>query len=96
MIVEILSEATANYDRGAKFGLYRACPHMYECILIDTARQAVDLFRRPRQGGQEWTYQPFGPRDVVDLRSIGAHIPVTALYALTDVPAPDDPEGEVE
>ncbi len=96
VIVEILSEATANYDRGAKFGLYRACPHVREYVLIDTARQAVDLFRRPGPGEREWTYQPFGPCDVVSLRSIAAHLPVTALYARTDVPAPADLDGELE
>ncbi len=37
VIIEILSPSTANYDKGAKFELYRDIPSLKEYILIDAA-----------------------------------------------------------
>jgi len=94
VIVEVLSESTEAYDRGAKFGFYRACPAVQEYVLIATAYRAVEVFRRTPEG---WTaFRAYGPDDTVELESIGVTIPVTALYRRTEVPeAPDDPEEEV-
>ncbi|SFP65419.1 Uma2 family endonuclease [Parafilimonas terrae] len=42
VIIEILSPSTANYDRGAKFDLYREITSLHEYLLIDsTAIHAV-------------------------------------------------------
>ncbi len=94
VIVEVLSESTEAYDRGAKFGFYRACPSVREYVLIATAYRAVEVFRRTTEG---WTaFRIYGPDDTVELESIGVTIPVAALYRRTEVPeALDDPEGEV-
>ncbi|HWE60100.1 MAG TPA: Uma2 family endonuclease, partial [Chloroflexota bacterium] len=95
VVVEVLSpDSTEGYDRGKKFAYYRACPTMQEYVLVNTAYQAVEVFRR---GSDEWSaYHAYGPGDEVVLTSIDAHVPLAALYDLTDVPeAMDAPEGEV-
>ncbi len=93
LIVEVLSDSTEAYDRGKKFGLYRACPHVREYVLIASKYQSVDVYRRTDQG---WTaFQNYGPGDTVELTSIGVRIPLAALYRLSDVPVQDAPEGQV-
>lgn len=91
--VEVLSDSTEAYDRGRKFGYYRACPHVQEYVLIATKYQLVEVYRRmsPR-----WTYDAYGPGDEVELMSIDVRLSVAALYRNAGVVAlMDDPEGEV-
>ena len=93
-IVEVLSDSTEAYDRGDKFGYYRACPTIHEYVLIATAYQAVEVYRRTQQG---WTtYRAYEPGDDITLESIGVRFPLAALYRRTDVPERQfDVEGEV-
>jgi Uma2 family endonuclease len=34
VIVEVVSDTTEAYDRGSKFGFYRACPAVEEYVLV--------------------------------------------------------------
>jgi Uma2 family endonuclease len=52
LIVEILSDATAAYDRGLKFAAYRQIAELQEYVLIDVATRRIEIFRR--QAGNEW------------------------------------------
>ena len=93
LIVEALSDSTEAYDRGRKFGYYRACPHVQEYVLMSTKYQAVEVYRRT---SQIWTYQAYGSGDEIELLSIGARVTVAAFYSGAGVPEEtDDPEGEV-
>lgn len=72
--LEVLSpstESTEDYDRGAKFALYRACPTLQEYVLVASERQSVEVFRRGDAGGDAWTLHTFGLGDVVELSSVG-------------------------
>ena len=93
VVIEISSESTERYDRGRKFGYYRACPSVQEYVLVSTEYQIVEVFRRTLKN---WEYQAYGPRDEVELTSINVCFPVAALYKQTDVPEVlDIPKGEV-
>ena len=94
LIVEVLSDSTEAYDRGRKFGLYRACPTVQEYVLVATKYQAVEVYRRTPQG---WAiYQSYGPGDEIELTSLEVRFPLAALYKNAGVPeAMEDPEGEV-
>lgn len=94
VIVEVLSDSTEAYDRGRKFGLYRACPFVQAYVLVATRYQAVEIYRRTEQG---WAiYQSYGTGDEVELTSLDIRFPLAALYRNAGVPeALDDPEGEV-
>jgi Uma2 family endonuclease len=52
LIVEVLSPTTEAYDRGDKFGYYRACPSVQEYVLVNARRPEIELFRR---AGAFWT-----------------------------------------
>jgi Uma2 family endonuclease len=78
LIVEVLSPGTEAYDRGRKFHYYQDCRTIEEYVLIDTYRQAVEVFRREKN--HFWTYALFTDGDQVELRSIGIKIPVADVY----------------
>lgn len=44
VVIEILSPATKEYDRGTKFKLYRNIPSLKEYIMIDTEAINVEIF----------------------------------------------------
>lgn len=46
VIIEVLSDSTAAYDRGAKFAAYRLLDSLQEYVLVDPDRRSVEIFRR--------------------------------------------------
>ncbi len=46
VIVEVLSDSTAAYDRGQKFAAYRMLDSLQEYVLIDPERRTLEIFRR--------------------------------------------------
>lgn len=46
VIVEVLSDSTAAYDRGEKFAAYRQIPDLQEYALIDPHHRRIEIFRR--------------------------------------------------
>jgi len=72
---------------GRKFAFYRACRMVLEYVLVDTQRQAVEVYRR--QSDTLWTLHPFGPGDQVELASLSLSFPIAALYE--DIGLQEDP-----
>ncbi|BCX02566.1 MAG: hypothetical protein KatS3mg053_0504 [Candidatus Roseilinea sp.] len=56
LIVEVLSDATRDYDRGAKFELYRDIPALRHYLLIDSDAVRVEYYRR--QNG-DWVFSAY-------------------------------------
>jgi len=81
LIVEVLSEGTEAIDRGDKFADYQNLPSCEEYLLVSARRRAVEYFRRAAAG--LWTYQRYGPDEMLTLESIGLTCPVAALYRRT-------------
>lgn len=50
VIIEVLSESTAAWDRGGKFALYRQLESLAEYVLIDPEERRVEVFRRMDSG----------------------------------------------
>lgn len=84
LVVEVLSESTAAYDRGGKFARYRRLDSLREYVLIDPAAFSVDVFRRDADG--HWVLHPFEGGADVELASIGLNVPMAVLFE--DVAAP--------
>ncbi len=53
VIIEILSPSTANYDRGAKFDLYREIESLQEYLLVDSATIHTILY--VKNADNTWT-----------------------------------------
>jgi len=86
LVVEALSPSTEAFDRGRKFAYYRGCPTLQKYMLVDTQRQAVEVFRR--EADNFWVFYPFGPGETVKLTSINVSFPIDAIYE--DVELPED------
>jgi Uma2 family endonuclease len=50
VIIEVLSDSTAAYDRGDKFAAYRQMASLQEYALIDPDARSVEVFRRMDSG----------------------------------------------
>lgn len=95
VIVEVLSASTEAYDRGEKFGYYRACPYVQEYVLVATRYQTIEVYRRT-DTDIRWTYDAYGPGEEIEFASLNIFLPMAALYRNAGVPERlNDPEGEV-
>ena len=79
LIVEVLSPSTAAYDRGLKFGLYRALPSLQEYVLVDIDTRNTDCYRKGADG--LWVLHPFSKGDAVVLASVALEISAAQLFA---------------
>ncbi len=78
-IVEVLSESTQGYDRGAKFELYRAIATLQDYILIDQARIHVEYFHKLEDG--RWLLAEFNELEtVLRLEAVAVEIPLSRVY----------------
>ena len=78
LVVEVLSPGTEAYDRGDKFGYYRSCPTIEEYVLVNTQRQAIEVYRKARPN--LWTLHFFEPGDHVELASLNIRFLISSLY----------------
>ena len=46
LVVEVLSDSTAAYDRGAKFAAYRKLESLAEYLVVDIDARRLELYRR--------------------------------------------------
>ncbi len=54
LIVEVLSQSTALYDRNTKFERYKAIPTLQYYLLVSQDAPRLELFIRPENGDEEW------------------------------------------
>jgi len=78
LVVEILSPATALYDRDKKFAAYRQLPSLQEYVLVDAEQTTLDCYRRGEGG--EWILHPYVAGETVTLHSLGLSFPIEAAY----------------
>ena len=53
VLVEILSDSTEAYDRGAKAARYRRISSLREYVLVSQSEPRIEVQRRPQGGGWE-------------------------------------------
>lgn len=79
LLVEVLSESTEAYDRGAKAAHSRRLESLEEYVLVSQTERRVEVQRRNERG--IWELHFFGPGEHVELSSVGVRLSVDALYA---------------
>lgn len=77
VIVEVLSPSTEAYDRGVKWGAYRAIPSLTDYLLV--AQDAVRIEHYSREADGSWRFREHGPGETVTLTN-GAALSVDAIY----------------
>jgi Uma2 family endonuclease len=79
VIIEVLSDSTAGYDRGAKFELYRALKTLQDYILIDQTKVHLEHFHKLKDG--RWILQEFEQlEDKLPLESVEVEISLQRIY----------------
>jgi Uma2 family endonuclease len=90
-LVEVLSESTEKYDRGAKFGHYRQIPSLQEFVLV--AQDQPLLERYVRQADNSWLLTVFSdPSGEFAFASIPVRVPLAKIYR--GVKFPDKPASK--
>jgi Uma2 family endonuclease len=85
LIVEVLSDSTAAYDRGRKFELYQQIAELQEYLIIEQDRAHADLFRKNAEG--LWVLHPIAADGTITLQSVNLSLPLAGAYADVDLPA---------
>ena len=78
LVVEVLSDSTAAYDRGRKFELYRGIDTLTHYLLVEQDRPYAELFFRNAQG--QWVLQPLPPGSLIEAALLGQPWPVDSLF----------------
>jgi Uma2 family endonuclease len=91
VIVEVLSDATKNYDQGEKFRYYRSIPSFAEYLLV--AQDEVRAEHHARQPDNSWIMREFSAADVeIELATIGCRLVLGSLYERVEFnPQPNQP-----
>ncbi len=78
-IFEVLSPATAEFDRTGKFDEYQAIPDFSDYILVSTDRVRVEHFRRGEGG--EWIQRVYRLlTQELHLENFGISLPLAEIY----------------
>lgn len=93
VVIEVLSPSTEKYDRSTKLNHYLRVDSIREIVLVAQDEIRIDRLRRPEGDEKEWLWSSMLNRDdVLTLPSIACEIPLSRIYARTDVPdVPDVP-----
>ena len=87
VIIEVLSDSTAGYDRGEKFIRYRQLESLQEYILISQDQVQVDHYLRQ---GKQWILSEFSVlEDVLPLASIEAELSLNQIYRFVELETDD-------
>ena len=83
VIVEVLSKATADYDRGGKFELYRALPTLRDYVMIHQDRVYIEYQHKQADG--RWVLTELTQADeILTIASIQLDILVRMIYERMD------------
>lgn len=83
LVVEVLSDSTAAFDRGAKFAAYRQLPSLQEYLLVDIERRRLEAFRRESAGWvlHEPAATAAGAPPTLWLASVQLALPVADVFS---------------
>ncbi len=80
VIVEVLSDSTEAYDRGAKFALYQRLDSLQEYLLVSQDKARVEKYLRQPAG--QWLYSRVdGVEGGISLDALGCRLSLSEVYA---------------
>ena len=79
LIVEVLSNSTAKYDKTGKFFKYQRIPSLKQYILISQYACAVEFYQKMKNG--QWVYTALSQlEEILEIPCINVKIPLSELY----------------
>ena len=79
LIVEVLSDSTAAFDKGQKFAEYKTLPSLREYVLIHQDKAHVDFYFRDEEGIWQHTATE-GLETEANFQSIGVSLLLSKIY----------------
>lgn len=76
-IIEVLSDSTADSDRGDKFAAYRRLRSLRDYVLVSQHERRVDVYRRD---GRRWILEEYRSGETLRLESIEVVLSVDEVY----------------
>lgn len=77
VIVEVLSDSTADADRGDKFAAYRRLRSLREYVLVSQHERRIDVYTRD---GRRWVLDEYRTGERLRLASIDVELAVDEVY----------------
>jgi Uma2 family endonuclease len=77
LVVEVLSESTASYDRSEKAMAYRLLPGLSDYLLVAQDQIEVTCLHKAQA---DWSARGYGPGEPVTVLGGELTIPVNAIY----------------
>lgn len=79
VIIEVLSDSTAAYDRGDKFAHYRTLESLTDYLLVAQDKPRIEHFSRQPNG--QWLYSAADDADAqVEIATISCVLPLAEVY----------------
>jgi Uma2 family endonuclease len=79
LIIEVLSNSTADYDRGDKFAAYRSIPGFQEYLLVSQYGQQIEHY--VKRSEKKWDFQSYDETDtVLRLETVGVEMAIADIY----------------
>lgn len=92
IVFEVLSDSTAGYDRGRKFGAYRRIDSLQQYVLVAQDAYAVEHFRRE---GDHWIFTAIQGRDaLLSLANVNVAIPLAEIYYQIEIEPASPPSAK--
>jgi len=77
LVIEVLSDSTAAFDRGAKFAAYRKLESLQEYVLVDVAAQRVEIFRRNPEN--HWVLYDYAAGDTLEIAALSLSVEMSEV-----------------
>ena len=80
LVVEVTSESSGDYDRGAKFRYYSRLPSVREYLILEQTQMAATLYRRDEADALFSRSDYEGGETMLELRSVDLEVPLEVFY----------------
>lgn len=90
LIIEVLSDSTAEYDRTDKFEFYKGLDSLQNYVLVDQHRPYIQVFRRFENEPDLWVLESFsGLESQAHFPALGLTLNMADIYDLVEWPEPE-------
>ncbi|MSP63985.1 MAG: Uma2 family endonuclease [Myxococcales bacterium] len=83
VLIEVLSDSTEAYDRGAKSAHYRKLPSLKEYVLVAQNERRVEHYRRSEGG--EWVLTEREGEGLIPMPALGVELSLAEIYAKVEL-----------
>ncbi|MDD2761256.1 MAG: Uma2 family endonuclease [Methylomonas sp.] len=78
LVIEVLSDSTAAYDRGGKFAAYRKLASLQEYLIVDIEARRVECFRRTADN--DWLLHDYVGEVDCQLTCLSLSLPLAEIF----------------